>query len=100
MNFNSKISDESFSNELTMKMGQVADAKDEFYEQLIRHLPGAVYTCNIEGYITFYNGAAAALWGREPELGKDLWCGSWKMHAAFMETTCRQSCEMRWRDMR
>ena len=20
------------------------------------------------------------LWGREPEIGKDLWCGSWKIY--------------------
>jgi two-component system, chemotaxis family, CheB/CheR fusion protein len=42
-------------------------------------LAAAVYTCDYNGYITFYNKAAAELWGREPEIGKDLWCGSWKI---------------------
>ena len=32
------------------------------------------------GRITFYNEAAAALWGCKPELGKSEWCGSWKLY--------------------
>ncbi len=47
--------------------------------RLINALPAAVYTCDREGRITFFNEAAATLWGREPEIGKDLWCGSWKI---------------------
>src|SRR5206468_1422595 len=33
-----------------------------------------------DGYITMYNEAAAELWGRQPEVGKDMWCGSWKIY--------------------
>jgi PAS domain S-box-containing protein len=43
-------------------------------------LPLAVYTTDAEGRITFYNAAAVALWGREPELGKAEFCGSWKLY--------------------
>ena len=50
------------------------------YRELIQALPAAVYTCDERGRITLYNQAAAALWGREPEVGKDLWCGSWKIY--------------------
>ena len=49
------------------------------YAQILRHLPAAVYTCDRDGYINMYNDAAVKLWGRTPELGKDLWCGSWKI---------------------
>ena len=49
------------------------------YEQLVENMPAAVYTCDAQGYITSYNKAAAELWGRKPVLGKDLWCGSWKI---------------------
>jgi PAS domain S-box-containing protein len=45
----------------------------------IQNLPDAVYTCDANGYIKSYNKAAANLWGREPELGKELWCGSWRL---------------------
>lgn len=49
------------------------------YDTLIELLPVAIYTCDKNGSITFFNKAAATLWGREPEIGKDLWCGSWKI---------------------
>lgn len=49
---------------------------------LINALPMAVYTCDAQGRVTMYNQAAAILWGRESEIGKDLWCGSWKMYRA------------------
>jgi PAS domain S-box-containing protein len=50
------------------------------YRDLIQALPAAVYTCDGQGRIALYNKAAVALWGREPEIGKDLWCGSWKIY--------------------
>lgn len=49
------------------------------YRELVHLLPAAIYTCDAEGRITSFNKAAVALWGREPALGKDLWCGSWKI---------------------
>ncbi|HEY0794091.1 MAG TPA: GAF domain-containing protein [Chthoniobacterales bacterium] len=48
--------------------------------ELVNALPAAVYACDTQGCITFYNQAAEALWGRKPECGKDLWCGSWKVY--------------------
>ncbi|RYF89760.1 MAG: PAS domain S-box protein [Chitinophagaceae bacterium] len=40
----------------------------------------AVYVCDADGYIRYFNDAAAQLWGRQPEIGKDQWCGAWKMY--------------------
>src|SRR5450432_370056 len=48
--------------------------------QILEGLAAAVYTCDSRGYIKFYNKAAADLWGRQPEIGKDLLCGSWKIY--------------------
>ena len=39
----------------------------------------AVYTTDAAGRITFFNEAAAKLWGRSPTLGEDLWCGSYRI---------------------
>jgi len=39
-----------------------------------------MYACDSEGRIIFFNAAAEKLWGRTPELLKDLWCGSWKIY--------------------
>src|SRR3954465_13425708 len=51
-----------------------------FSIDIIQSLPIAIYTCNAEGYITAYNKAAATLWGREPEVGKERWSGAWKIY--------------------
>ena len=52
--------------------GQTSDA-------LLQALPAAVYTTDAAGRITFYNEAAAELWGAHPQLGKTAFCASWKM---------------------
>ena len=49
-------------------------------EDVIRALPAAIYTTDAAGRITFYNEAAAELWGCCPELGKSEFCGSWKLY--------------------
>src|SRR5581483_6503312 len=43
-------------------------------------IPIAIYSCDKFGYVTSFNSAAVKLWGRTPEAGKDLWCGSWKIY--------------------
>ena len=48
-------------------------------DKILQALPVAVYTTDAAGHITFYNEAAARLWGVEPELGKSEFCGSWKL---------------------
>jgi PAS domain S-box-containing protein len=50
------------------------------YRELMKAMPAAVYTCDAQGRITLYNEAAVALWGREPVVGEDLWCGSWRVY--------------------
>jgi PAS domain S-box-containing protein len=41
----------------------------------------AIYICNKKGEITLFNKAAVSLWGREPNVTTDLYCGSWKLLA-------------------
>ncbi len=47
--------------------------------EVLEALQAAVYTTDAEGRITFYNQAAADLWGISPEIGKSEFCGSWRM---------------------
>lgn len=68
---------------ITLDARQTADDLKEIearYQQLIQVLPAAIYTCDAEGYILNYNKAAADLWGHEPVIGKDLWCGFLKVY--------------------
>ena len=64
------------------------------WPELIRTLPTAIYTCDMQGRITYFNEAAAELWGRRPEMGKDLWCGSWKIYTPDGATMLLDSCPM------
>jgi PAS domain-containing protein len=49
-------------------------------EDLIRALPARIYTTDAAGRITFFNEAAAELWGGRPQIGKRKFCGSWKLY--------------------
>jgi PAS domain S-box-containing protein len=64
------------------------------YKALVQSLPAAVYTCNADGQITFYNKAAAAIWGREPAIGKDQWCGSFKIYRPDGTQVPLEACPM------
>ena len=46
---------------------------------LLEALPVAVYLTDAAGHLTFYNRAAADLWGWRPVLGRAKWCGSWRL---------------------
>jgi len=62
------------------KLAQKAKEESEGnYQKLLESLPVAVYTCDARGYVQLYNDKAVELWGRRPESGKELWCGSWKI---------------------
>jgi len=65
---------------LDIIMNHAQDGTPSLKQKLVDDSPIAMYTCDAEGYVTFYNQAAAELWGRKPEIGKDLWCGSWKIY--------------------
>jgi PAS domain S-box-containing protein len=47
--------------------------------ELLNVLPAAIYLTDAEGRITYFNEAAATLWGCRPRLGADQWCGSWRL---------------------
>jgi PAS domain S-box-containing protein len=56
------------------------EESEKQYVQLVHNLPAAVYTCDVNGKILLYNKAAVELWGRTPEVGEELWCGSVKLY--------------------
>ena len=54
--------------------------EERLYSELLGSLPAAIYTTDAAGKITYYNEAAAKLWGCRPELGSSKFCGSWKLY--------------------
>jgi two-component system, chemotaxis family, CheB/CheR fusion protein len=49
--------------------------------RLLDRLPAAAYTCDAEGFITYFNDRAVELWGRAPKLNDqaDRFCGSFRL---------------------
>ena len=65
-----------------------------FEQAVLRTLPAAIYTTDAAGRITFFNDAAAELWGCRPELGKSTFCGSWKLYWPDGKPMAHDECPM------
>ena len=63
-------------------------------EQIIDSMPTAVYTTDAEGRVTYFNQAAAALAGREPIIGIDMWCVTWKLYRPDGSPMPHDQCPM------
>ena len=62
--------------------------------QLLDALPAAIYTTDADGRITYYNDAAADLWGRRPALDSSAWCGSLKLYRPDGTPMAHDECPM------
>jgi PAS domain S-box-containing protein len=63
---------------------------------ILERLPAAVYVCDPEGLITFFNGPAAEVWGREPQLNDpiDRFCGSFRLYRSDGTPIAHDQCWM------
>ena len=61
---------------------------------VLEALPLAVYTTDAGGALTFYNQAAADLWGRRPVLGVEKWCGSARLFTPGGRPIALEDCPM------
>lgn len=57
-------------------------ASERQLQQVLSTLPAGVYTCDVDGRLTFYNQAAEEIWGRAPLVGREKWCGSHRVLSA------------------
>ena len=53
--------------------------RDRTFREMIDALPAAIYTTDAEGRLTHFNPAAVKFSGREPQLGSNQWCVTWKL---------------------
>lgn len=62
--------------------------------EVFERVPAALYTTDAEGWLTYYNDAAAELWGHRPVLGNARWCGAWRMYRADGTPLPHEDCAM------
>ena len=53
-----------------------------------------IYTTDSEGRITYWNQACVEFAGREPQLGTDRWCVSWRLFTMDGEPLPHENCPM------
>lgn len=64
------------------------------FRELLEALPAAIYITDSAGRITFFNEAAAEMWGRQPVLGSSEWCGSWRLYRPDGTPLPHEECPM------
>jgi PAS domain S-box-containing protein len=64
------------------------------FRAVLDGLPAAIYTTDAAGRITYFNQAAADLAGRQPELGTDEWCVTWRLYQADGTRLPHDQCPM------
>ena len=55
-------------------------ARQGWSRRVLESSPVAIYQTDAQGVVVGFNSAAAVLWGREPAIGEDRWCGSFKLY--------------------
>lgn len=75
------------------RTAQLAE-RERHVRDLLGSLPAAVYTTNADGQITYFNQAAIELTGRNPVLGSDSWCVSWRLYHADGRPIPHDECPM------
>lgn len=79
---------------LASAAGGVAAVPERGVRQALEAVPVAVYMTDSVGKITFFNEAAAALWGHHPEIGDSQWCGSWVLRYRDGRPMAHDECPM------
>ena len=57
-------------------------------------LDAPAYLTDTEGKVTYWNRACVDFAGREPRLGQDRWCVTWKLYSMGGEPLAHNACPM------
>lgn len=64
------------------------------WRPVLDRLPVPIYTTDADGAVTYWNRACVELAGRQPQLGKDRWCVTWKIYTTTGEFLPHDRCPM------
>lgn len=69
-------------------------ASGDDWRPVLDELPVPVYTTDCDGSVTYWNRACVEFAGREPQLGQDRWCVTWKIYTTTGEFMPHDQCPM------
>jgi PAS domain S-box-containing protein len=61
---------------------------------VLDRLPVPIYTTDANGAVTYWNQACVEFAGREPKLGEDRWCVTWKIYTTSGDRLPHAQCPM------
>jgi PAS domain S-box-containing protein len=64
------------------------------WRRVLDGLPVPVYTTDADGNVTYWNKACVDLVGREPQVGEDRWCVTWKLYSMSGDPMPHDQCPM------
>ena len=64
------------------------------WRRILDRLPVPVYVTDTKGAVTYWNDACIDFAGREPQLGKDRWCVTWKLYTTTGDPMAHAKCPM------
>ncbi|MEO6225035.1 MAG: PAS domain-containing protein [Sphingomicrobium sp.] len=64
------------------------------WTSVLDQLPAPIYVTDCHGGVTYWNDACIAFAGREPMLGRDRWCVTWKIFSTTGELIPHNQCPM------
>ena len=67
---------------------------DSEWRSVLDALPVPIYTTDPQGSVTYWNRACVDFAGREPQLGRDRWCVSWKIFTTTGDKLPHHDCPM------
>ena len=69
-------------------------ATEPEWRSMLDALPVPIYTTDAEGSVTYWNRACVKCAGREPQLGEDRWCVTWRLYTTTGERLPHEHCPM------
>jgi PAS domain S-box-containing protein len=77
-------------------LGAALDAlsADADWRPVLDALPVPIYITDSDGAVTYWNRACVELAGREPQLGQDRWCVTWKIFTTSGDHLPHDQCPM------
>ena len=67
---------------------------DADWRAVLDRLPVPVYLTDADGSVTYWNQACVAFAGREPRLGHDRWCVTWRLYTTCGDDLPHEQCPM------
>ena len=77
---------------LDIALNALSTAPD--WRRILDRLPVPVYVTDTKGAVTYWNDACIDFAGREPQLGKDRWCVTWKLYTTTGDPLAHAKCPM------